>query len=305
MKEQSVFKCGFVVLLGRPNVGKSSLINALLREKVAAVSDKPQTTRNAVRCIHSSETAQIVFVDTPGVHTPRHALGNYMMNEVEEALQEVNAVCFVVEAGRNRLDPQEEQMISILETSNLPIVLVINKIDSLRNKEAIWKTIELFQEKLRPVAVVPVSAKDAKNLDILLEELTKILPEGDPIYPDEVLMDSTERFLAAEIIREKIFALTEQEVPHSVAVVVEDFKNPEEYPELKTAQIRATIVVERAGQKGILIGAKGERLKEIGSAARLEMEERFGYPIFLELWVKVKPGWRKSPDELRRLGYAF
>ena len=305
MKEQSVFKCGFVVLLGRPNVGKSSLINALLREKVAAVSDKPQTTRNAVRCIHSSETAQIVFVDTPGVHTPRHALGNYMMNEVEEALQEANAVCFVVEAGRNRLDPQEEQMISILETSNLPIVLVINKIDSLRNKEAIWKTIELFQEKLRPVAVVPVSAKDAKNLDILLEELTKILPEGDPIYPDEVLMDSTERFLAAEIIREKIFALTEQEVPHSVAVVVEDFKNPEEYPELKTAQIRATIVVERAGQKGILIGAKGERLKEIGSAARLEMEERFGYPIFLELWVKVKPGWRKSPDELRRLGYAF
>ena len=305
MKEQSVFKCGFVVLLGRPNVGKSSLINALLREKVAAVSDKPQTTRNAVRCIHSSETAQIVFVDTPGVHTPRHALGNYMMNEVEEALQEVNAVCFVVEAGRNRLDPQEEQMISILETSNLPIVLVINKIDSLRNKEAIWKTIELFQEKLRPVAVVPVSAKDAKNLDILLEELTKILPEGDPIYPDEVLMDSTERFLAAEIIREKIFALTEQEVPHSVAVVVEDFKNPEEYPELKTAQIRATIVVERAGQKGILIGAKGEHLKEIGSAARLEMEERFGYPIFLELWVKVKPGWRKSPDELRRLGYAF
>ena len=305
MSEQSVFKFGFVVLLGRPNVGKSSLINALLREKVAAVSDKPQTTRNAVRCIHSTETAQIVFVDTPGVHTPRHALGNYMMHEVEEALQEVNAVCFVVEAGRNRLDPQEEQIISILETSDLPVVLVINKIDALRNKEALWKTVELYQERLHPVAVVPVSAKDGTNLDDLLEELAKILPQGEPLYPDEVLMDSTERFLAAEIIREKIFALTEQEVPHSVAVVVEDFKNPEEYPELKTAQIRATIVVERAGQKGILIGAKGERLKEIGSAARLEMEERFGYPIFLELWVKVKPGWRKSPDELRRLGYAF
>ena len=305
MSEQSVFKFGFVVLLGRPNVGKSSLINALLREKVAAVSDKPQTTRNAVRCIHSTETAQIVFVDTPGVHTPRHALGNYMMHEVEEALQEVNAVCFVVEAGRNRLDPQEEQIISILETSDLPVVLVINKIDALRNKEALWKTVELYQERLHPVAVVPVSAKDGTNLDVLLEELAKILPQGEPLYPDEVLMDSTERFLAAEIIREKIFALTEQEVPHSVAVVVEDFKNPEEYPELKTAQIRATIVVEKAGQKGILIGAKGERLKEIGSAARLEMEERFGYPIFLELWVKVKPGWRKSPDELRRLGYAF
>ena len=305
MSEQSVFKFGFVVLLGRPNVGKSSLINALLWEKVAAVSDKPQTTRNAVRCIHSTETAQIVFVDTPGVHTPRHALGNYMMHEVEEALQEVNAVCFVVEAGRNRLDPQEEQIISILETSDLPVVLVINKIDALRNKEALWKTVELYQERLHPVAVVPVSAKDGTNLDVLLEELAKILPQGEPLYPDEVLMDSTERFLAAEIIREKIFALTEQEVPHSVAVVVEDFKNPEEYPELKTAQIRATIVVERAGQKGILIGAKGERLKEIGSAARLEMEERFGYPIFLELWVKVKPGWRKSPDELRRLGYAF
>lgn len=305
MSEQLVFKCGFVVFLGRPNVGKSSLINALLREKVAAVSDKPQTTRNAVRCIHTSETAQIVFVDTPGVHTPRHALGNYMMREVEEALGEVDVVCFIAEAGRNRLDPQEEAIIATLEASNLPVVLVLNKVDLLRNKDLIWRTVELFQERLRPVAVVPVCAKNGTNLDVLLEELGKLLPEGEPIYSEEVLMDSTERFLAAEIIREKVFELTEQEVPHSVAVVVEDFKNPEEYPELKTARIRATLVVERAGQKGILIGAKGERLKEIGSAARLEMEERFGYPIFLELWVKVKPGWRKSPDELRRLGYAF
>ena len=298
-------RAGFVSLVGKPNVGKSSLINALLREKVAAVSNKPQTTRNAVRVILTSDDAQIVFVDTPGLHRPKHALGEFMMREAEEAMNTVDALCFVVEAGKP-LDPAEEEIAARLAEFNLPIVLVVNKVDKLRDakrKEDFWNCLGPVQELVKPVAVVPVSAVNRTNLDVLQEEIVKLLPKGEPIYPADVLMDTTERFLAEEIIREKIFEATEQEVPHSVAVVTEEFKSPEEFPDLKTAQIRATIVVERPGQKGILIGEKGEKLKEIGSAARREMEERFGYPIYLQLWVKVKPGWRKTKQEIERYGY--
>lgn len=296
------FRSGFVSLVGRPNVGKSSLINALLHEKVAAVSNKPQTTRNAVRCILTTDAWQIVLVDTPGLHAPKHALGEFMMGEASEAMESVDAICFVVEAGKP-LDAAGESILEHLEGFRIPIVLAVNKIDSLRDKEDFWRFLAPLQERIKPVAVVPVSAKDGTNLDILQEELAKLLPEGELIYPEDVLMDTTERFLAEEIIREKIFEVTEQEVPHSVAVVVEEFKSPEEFPDLKTAQIRVNIIVERPGQKGILIGEKGAKLKSIGTAARLEMEERFGYPIFLQLWVKVKPDWRKSQQEIAMAGY--
>lgn len=298
------FRSGYVSLVGRPNVGKSSLINALLREKVAAVSSKPQTTRNAVRCILTTDEGQIVFVDTPGLHTPKHALGHYMMKEANDAMDSVDVVCFVVEAERG-LDPASEAILDRL-LGRIPIVLVLNKIDRLKGKrgEAIfWKAMESIGDRIRPAAVVPVSAKEGTNLDVLRDELIKLLPEGEPIYPEDVLMDTTERFLAEEIIREKIFEVTEQEVPHSVAVIVESFRSPDEYPDMKTAEIRADIVVERPGQKGILIGGGGSKLKEIGSAARLEMEERFGYPIYLQLWVKVRPDWRKTANGIARMGY--
>ena len=297
-------KSAIVALLGSPNVGKSSLINALLKEKVAAVSSKPQMTRNAVRCIYTTQDAQLVFVDTPGVHDPRHLLGDFMIQQIVQTLQEVDIVCFVVDAQKRSLTPQEEELITAVKELSIPVVLVVNKVDLIKDSsEKIWQVIELFQETLSPVAVVPISAMKDVNLDILLQQLIRIAPEGPAFYPEEMLMDSTERFLAAEIIREKIFALTDQEVPHSVAVLIDEFKNPDEYPELKTARLRATIIVERTGQKGILIGAKGQKLKEIGQAARLEMEERFGYPLFMELWVKVKPNWRKSQEELKRAGY--
>ena len=296
------FRSGYATLVGRPNVGKSSLINALLHEKVAAVSNKPQTTRNAVRCILTTNDAQIVFVDTPGLHKPRHKLGEFMMQEAAEAMNAVDVICFVVEAGRD-LDDAGAEIADMLDSFPVPKILVVNKVDKLRDKEDFWRHLAPLQERVKPQAVVPVSALNGTNLDILREEIVRLLPEGELIYPEDVLMDTTERFLAEEIIREKIFEATEQEVPHSVAVVVEEFKSPEEYPELRTAEIRADILVERPGQKGILIGDKGVKLKEIGSAARAEMEARFGYPIFLQLWVKVKKEWRKSAQEIERAGY--
>ena len=301
----SAYRSGCVALLGRPNVGKSSLINALIGEKVAAVSSKPQTTRNAIRCIYTTDREQIVIVDTPGIHKPKHALGDFMMQEAEEALGQVDAVCFVVEAGDQSIGEKEEMILQVLSQLSLPVVLAVNKIDKLPNAKLYTRTSDLYVERLKPAAVVPVSAADGTNLKLLAAEISKLLPEQPAIYPEDMVMDSTERFLAAEVIREKIFQMTEDEVPHGAAVVVDEFRSPDEYPDLKTARIRATIVVDREGQKGIVIGKGGSKLKAIGSAASKDLEQKFGYPVFLQLWVKVKPGWRKSEEELRRLGYSF
>jgi GTP-binding protein Era len=305
MQEPKKFKSGFVTFVGRPNAGKSSIINALLKEKVAAVSGKPQTTRNASRCILTTENCQIVIVDTPGLHKPKHALGEFMMREAEQAMSSVDAVCFVVDAAKP-LDPAGESILDIIAGTKLPILLIANKTDLCRGKdgeERFWRHIAPIKERIAAATVIPVSAKEGTNLDVLMDELANLLPEGEAIYPDDVLMDSTERFLAEEIIREKIFEMTEQEVPHSVAVMVEEFKSPDEYPEMRRGEIRADIIVERSGQKAILIGEKGAKLKSVGTAARIEMEQRFGYPIFLRLWVKVKPNWRKTALGIERAGY--
>ena len=292
-------------MLGRPNVGKSSIINALLDEKVAAVSEKPQTTRNAIRCIYTTNNEQIVFVDTPGIHKPKHALGDFMLKEAENALSQVDLVCFVVEAQDRTIGEKEEMIISVLSELKLPVVLVINKIDKLNNMDYVQKASKLYTDRISPVSVVSISASKKINLELLISEISRFLPHQPAIYPADILMDSTERFLAAEVIREKIFHFTEDEVPHGVAVVIDDFKSPDEYPDMRVAKIRATIVVDRPGQKGIIIGKGGLKLKAIGTEARLELEKKFGYPVFLELWVKVKPNWRKSLEELRRLGYGF
>ncbi len=309
MSEDTVFdkdfKSGYVALLGRPNVGKSSIINALLKEKVAAVSPKPQTTRNAVRCIYSAPDKQIVFVDTPGIHKPQHALGDFMMQEATDALAQVDAVCLVVEAGDRSIGEKEQIIIDVLKNSKLPIVLAVNKVDRLSDIAHHTKTSDLYVKELNVAAVVAVSASKSLNLELLADTISEYLPKQPPLYPEDMLMDSTERFLAAEVIREKVFRYTDEEVPHGTAVIVEEFKSPDEYPDMKIGEIRATIIVDRPGQKGIIIGKNGSKLKEIGTAARKDLEIKFGYPIFLQLWVKVKPGWRKSPEELRRLGYSF
>lgn len=301
----SAYRSGFVALMGRPNVGKSSIINALIREKVAAVSPKPQTTRNAVRCIYSTQEEQIVFVDTPGIHDPKHALGEFMVKEALDVLSQVDAVCFVIEAGDRTIGEKERIILTVLKQVQVPIILAVNKIDKFKAEDYYKNAAALYEPELKIADVVPISAEKGTNLDRLAKTIAGHLPEQPPIYPDDMLMDTTERFLAAEVIREKIFLNTEEEVPHGVAVVIEEFKSPDEYPEMKVCEIRADIIVERPGQKGIIIGKNGAKLKEIGSAARKELEEKFGYPIYLQLWVKVKPGWRKNPDELRRLGYRF
>lgn len=298
------YRSGFTALLGRPNVGKSSIINALLKEKVAAVSPKPQTTRNAVRCIYTSEREQIIFVDTPGIHTPKHALGEFMMKEAEEALSQVDAVCYVVEARDREVSEKDRLILDVLAQSPLPVILAVNKTDKLESAEDYKKAASLYEEYIKAAAVIPLSANNGVGLAELAAAISAQLPAQPAIYPEDMLMDSTERFLASEVIREKILRNTDEEVPHSVAVLIDEFKSPDEFPDKKICDIRATIIVDRPGQKGIIIGKKGEKLKRIGSEARKELEEKFGYKVFLQLWVKVKPGWRKSQEELRRLGYG-
>ena len=300
----NIFRCGFAALLGRPNVGKSSIINALLGEKVAAVSPKPQTTRNAVRCIYSTEQEQIVFVDTPGIHEPKHKLGDFMIKEAEESLMLVDAICYVVEARDRAVSEQDKMILNVLSAISQPVVLAVNKIDTLGDAEDYKKAASVYEQYIKPAAVVPISAYNGKGLDELASSIAALLPEQPPIYPEDMLMDSTERFLAAEVIREKIFRHTNDEVPHGVAVIIDEFKSPDEFPDKKVCDIRATIIVDRPGQKGIIIGKNGEMLKRIGSEAREDLEQKFGYKVFLQLWVKVKPGWRKSPEELRRIGYV-
>lgn len=304
-KEEKSFRSGIVALVGRPNVGKSSLINALLAEKVMAVSDKPQTTRDAVRCIYTDQEAQIVFVDTPGIHFPKNKLGELMVREAQESLYGAEVVCYVVEASDRKIGKQDSLILELLKGLKLPVFLLLNKVDLSPSKESFWKAVELYQEHLEFKEVLPISALSKVNVSLLVERLKEWLPKAPPLYPEEMLVDQTERFLAAEIIREKILSLTQQEVPHSVAVLIEEYQTPEEYPDLRNARIRATIIVERPGQKTILIGERGSKIREIGRQARLELEERIGVPLYLDLWIKVKPNWRRSQEELKRMGFVF
>jgi GTP-binding protein Era len=297
-----VRRAGCVAFVGAPNAGKSSIINALLGAKAVAVSGKPQTTRNAVRCVLTEGDYQIVVIDTPGIHKPRYALGEFMDREISSALESVDAVCLVADASRD-ISEDAEMIYSRIENIRTPIIIAANKIDKLRSPEDYKKIIAPITARIKPAAIVPVSAKEGTNLDALKREIASLLPEGEAIYPADVLMDATERFLAEEIIRERVFESTEQEVPHSVAVVVEEFKSPAEYPGMTRAEIRADIIVERPGQKGILIGEGGSKLKAIRQRAKTEMEDAFGCPVALSLWVRVKPQWRKTAEGIRQSGY--
>ena len=296
-EEKEEFKSGFVAIIGRPNAGKSTLLNRLLGEKIAIISDKPQTTRNRILGIKNHPDGQIVFWDTPGIHHARSKLNQAMVKAALGTYNEVDAICFLIEADR----PDREENDLILKTLNpvkKPLFLIINKID-LVMKENLLPIIEDYSRRRPFEKIIPLSALQGDGVDILLAELLRILPPGPKLFPEDMITDRPERFLAAEFIREKVFLLTREEIPYATAVEIEEFT---EKPEKNLIVIKATIQVEKDSQKGILIGGKGRMLKEIGRLAREEMEALFGAKIFLELWVKVEKNWREDPRALRRLG---
>ncbi|WP_261129529.1 GTPase Era [Bacillus sp. Marseille-Q3570] len=293
------FKSGFVSIIGRPNVGKSTLLNHVLGQKIAIMSDKPQTTRNKIHGVYTTNEEQVVFIDTPGIHKPKHKLGDFMTKIAQETLNEVDIILFLINAeeGYGRGD---QFIIDRLQNIKSPIFLVINKIDKVHPDELL-PIIEQYREKLDFAEIVPISALNGNNINTLMEQITKYLEEGPQYYPEDQVTDHPERFVVAELIREKVLHLTHEEVPHSVAVVIDEMKRRESG---NMVDITATIVVERSSQKGILIGKQGGMLKKIGSLARQDIEHLLGSKVYLELWVKVQKDWRNRPFNLRDLGFS-
>ncbi len=290
------FRSGFVAVIGRPNAGKSTLLNHLLGQKVLIMSDKPQTTRNRIQCILTEERGQIIFLDTPGVHKPKHKLGEYMAGAAKDSIREVDIILYVVDTSA-AYGPGEEFVLEMIKQSSTPCVLALNKLDLL-TKDQLMQSIKKYAELADFLAVVPISAKNGENTEELLKVLYNQIPEGPLYYPADEVTDQPERFIMAELIREKVLDLTRDEVPHSIAVIIEEVEEKR-----SLVKIRAQIIVERDSQKGIIIGQKGQMLKEIGSLARQDIETLLGSKVFLELWVKVKKDWRNRPDSLKEFGY--
>ncbi|MBK7921214.1 MAG: GTPase Era [Veillonella sp.] len=291
------FKSGFVAVVGRPNVGKSTLINALIDDKIVIVSDKAQTTRNRIICVYTDETKQVVFMDTPGIHKPKHKLGEYMVDAAIESLKEVEAVLFVV-AGNEKRGPGDNFIIEQLGRVKVPVFLLINKIDTL-SKEDLMKVIVSYQDAYDFAGIIPISAKEKDNLDEVLTVLDENLPEGPQYFPDDMITDQPERLIISDIVREKILLATRDEIPHAIAVDVDEMKTRED----GTTYVRATIYCERDSQKGIIIGRRGALLKELGAAARADIQRLLATKVYLDLWVKVKKDWRNKSGMLSELGY--
>jgi GTP-binding protein Era len=296
-EERKGFRTGFVAIVGRPNVGKSTLLNSILGEKLVITSDRPQTTRNRIKGIYGDARSQIIFIDTPGVHRPTSPLNRFMVDTALSTLGDVDLVLFVVEAG-NPFGPKEEMILSALEGTTLPVVLILNKID-LVSRQELAGTMARCGARFPFSDIFPLSAHTGDGVQQLLDLVRSRLPEGEPLFPEDILTDLPERFVAAELIREKVFRLTHEEVPYSVAVVVERFT---ERPDGVVA-IAATIHVERDSQKGIIIGKGGGMLKKIGTDARREMEHFLQTKVFLELFVKVSRDWSANPQMLKEFGY--
>jgi len=290
------YKSGFIAVIGRPNVGKSTLINKIVGQKVVITSNKPQTTRNRIQCILNLDDAQIIFLDTPGIHKPKFKLGEYMLKAAESTLKEVDAIFFVIDATE-KFGGGEKYILERLNSTKKPVILVVNKVDMIE-REKILPIIAEYAARRNFAAVVPISAKNGSNIDELIAESKKFLPEGVKYYPDDMITDQPERLIVSELIREKILHATQDEVPHSIAVDVDEFTEREN----GSIFIRATIYVERDSQKGILIGKNGSMLKKIGAESRPEIEMLLGTKIFLDLWVKVKRDWRNSVGALQNFG---
>lgn len=292
-------KTAFVAIVGRPNVGKSSILNRMLGQKISIVSSKPQTTRTRIMGVLTEAETQLVFIDTPGMHKPRTELGSYMVRSVSESVMGVDACLLVAEAGREA-SATELSLIEKFKANGIPAVLAINKIDLLKNKEELIKDIAAYSEKYNFTAVVPVSAQNGSGMEELKSELKALAQQGGHLFDEDTLTDQPERVIAGETIREKILRLTDKEIPHGTAVVVEKMKTRQDS---SIVDIDATIYCERESHKGIIIGEKGAMLKKIGTYAREDMERFFDCKINLTLWVKVKEDWRNRQNILRSLGY--
>jgi len=290
-------RSGFVSLIGLPNAGKSTLLNALVGQKVAIVADKPQTTRTSIQGVVTLPDAQIVFVDTPGIHKADTPLNKRLMHTVRGAIEERDLLLFVADAARKFRD-DDRRAVDLARKPGTPVVLVLNKVDRLRDKSVLLPLIEQYKEVFEFAEYLPVSAVKGTGLDDLRATILKYLPEGPAYFPEDYVTDQPERFLAAELIREKVLLATRQEVPHSVAVTVDRWEESE-----KITRIYASIHVEREGQKAIIIGTGAAMLKQIGTQARQEMEHLFGFHIFLDLHVHVQPGWRENRAFLNSLDW--
>ncbi len=298
IKNEMEFKSGFISIIGRPNVGKSTFLNRVIGQKIAIMSDKPQTTRNKVQGVLTTNDAQMVFIDTPGIHKPKHKLGDFMIKLAINTFREVDLILFMINAeeGYGRGD---EFIIEQLKNVQTPVFLVINKIDQVHPDQLIV-LIDQYKEMYPFKEILPISALEGNNVERLIQQIQEYLPEGPQYYPFDQVTDHPERFIVSELIREKALHLTREEVPHSIAVVIDQMKKEGNKQHI---HVMATIVVERDSQKGIVIGKQGKMLKEIGQRARKDIENLLGSKVFLELWVKVQKDWRNKAAHLRDFGF--
>lgn len=292
------YKSGFVTLIGRPNVGKSTLMNHLIGQKIAITSDKPQTTRNRIQTVYTDERGQIIFLDTPGIHKAKNKLGEYMVNVAQRTVNEVDLVLWLVEPS-TFIGAGERMIAENLSKVKTPVALVINKVDTVK-KEDIFKFIEAYKDIYPFAEIIPVSALKGDNTDSLIKTIFKYLPNGPKYYDDDTITDQPERQIVAELIREKALRLLGDEIPHGIAVVIDRMK---ERPGTDLVDIDATIVCERDSHKGIIIGKNGEKLKKIGTSARIEIQNLLDMRVNLKIWVKVKKDWRDSDFLIKNYGY--
>ena len=291
-------KSGMISIVGRPNVGKSTLTNALVGEKIAIVTNKPQTTRNRICAVVNREGCQFVFLDTPGLHKARTRLGDYMVNVVKESVADVDAVMLLVEPIPNVGGP-EEQLIARMKKLSCPAVLVINKVDTLDKKEKLLEVIQTYEQVHQFQAVVPISAKTGEGVDELLDVLEGYLPQGPQLFPEDMTSDQPERQMMAEILREKLLLCLDKEIPHGTAVEITTFSERDD----EVVEVEATIYCEKNSHKGIIIGKGGSMLKKVSTLARQDMERFMGTKVYLQTWVKVKENWRDNPAAIQNFGY--
>jgi len=298
LQKNNQYKSGFISIIGRPNVGKSTFLNQVIGQKIAIMSDKPQTTRNKVQGVLTTNDSQMIFIDTPGIHKPKHKLGDFMMKIAINTLKEVDLILCMINADEG-FGRGDEFIIEKLKDVRTPVFLVINKIDLIQ-PDTLLSIIDQYKEMYNFKEIIPISALEGNNIDRLLLQVKQYLPEGPQYYPEDQITDHPERFIVSELIREKALHLTREEVPHSIAVLIDKMEHKQNQDVI---HVMATIIVERDSQKGIVIGKQGKMLKEIGQRARVDIENLLGTKVFLELWVKVQKDWRNKAFHLRDYGF--